>query len=115
MAEGLVPAHHRVAPSQERPPKTMVIGVCSWDLSLPECRSLKAKRKVVKSLKERMQHRFNASVAETDHQNVWTRARLTAAVVTTDHRGADSVLSKMDQFVASDGRALPVGVEREFY
>jgi uncharacterized protein YlxP (DUF503 family) len=92
----------------------MVIGVCSWDLSLPECRSLKEKRRVVKSLKERMQHRFRVSVAETNHQDVWTRAQLTAALVSTDRGQADSILDKMDRFVEGDGRALIVGVERSF-
>ena len=92
----------------------MVIGVCSWELSLPECRSLKAKRKVVKSLKERLQHRFRVSVAEPRHQEVWTRAELTAAVVATDRGQADSILDKLDRFVEGDGRAVIVGVDRSF-
>jgi len=92
----------------------MVIGVGSWDLSLPGCRSLKEKRMVVKSLKERLQHRFRVSVAETSHHDVWTRAQLTAAVVTTDRGQADSILDKIDTFVERDGRALIVGVDRSF-
>ena len=92
----------------------MVIGVCSWDLSLPECRSLKDKRKVVKSLKERLQHRFRVSVAETRHQDTWTRAELTAAVVTSDRSHADSILDKLDQFVEGDGRAIILRVDRSF-
>ena len=92
----------------------MVIGVCSWDLSLPECRSLKEKRRVVKSLKERLQHRFKVSVAETGHQEVWTRAQLTTAIISSDSGQADSFLDKMDRFVDGDGRALIVGVERSF-
>ena len=92
----------------------MVIGVCSWELSLPECRSLKEKRRVVKSLKERLQHRFRVSVAETRHQDVWTRAELTAAVVTTDRGHADSILDSLDRFVEGDGRALILRVERSF-
>mgnify|MGYP005854286469 CR=1 FL=1 len=84
----------------------MVIGVCSWQLALPECRSLKEKRMVVKSLKERLQSRFRVSVGETRHQDVWTRAELTAG------RQADSVLDKMDQFLERDGRALIIGMER---
>jgi len=92
----------------------LVIGVCSWDLSLPECRSLKEKRMVVKSLKERLQHRFRVSVAETRHQDVWTRAELTAAVVSTDQRHADSVLDQLDRFVERDGRGIILRVERSF-
>ena len=92
----------------------MVIAVGSWDLSLPECRSLKEKRMVVKSLKERLQHRFRVSVAETRHQDVWTRAELTAAVVTTDRHQADSILDKLDNFVERDGRAIILRMERSF-
>jgi uncharacterized protein YlxP (DUF503 family) len=92
----------------------MVIAVGSWDLSLPECRSLKEKRRVVKSLKERLQHRFRVSVAETRHQDVWTRAELTAAVVTTDRGHADSILDKLDRFVEGDGRAIILHMERSF-
>ncbi len=92
----------------------MVIGVCTWELALPECRSLKEKRMVVKSLKERLQSRFRVSVAETRFQDVWTRAELTAAVVTSDTRHADSVLDHLDRFVEGDGRALILRVERSY-
>jgi len=92
----------------------MVIGVCSWELSLPGCRSLKEKRMVVKSLKERLQARFRVSVAETGHHYVWTRAELTAAVVTSDAGHADSVLEKLDRFVEGDGRAIILRVERSY-
>ncbi len=92
----------------------MVIGVCSWDLSLPECRSLKEKRRTVKSLKERLRNRFKVSVSETDYQDVWTKAQLTAAIISPDSGQADSFLDKMDRFVEGDGRALIVGVERSF-
>jgi uncharacterized protein YlxP (DUF503 family) len=75
---------------------------------------LKEKRMVVKSLKERLQHRFRVSVAETAHQDLWTRAELTAAVVAADRSQADSVLDKLDRFLEGDGRALIVAVDRSF-
>lgn len=68
---------------------------------------------VIRSLKDRLRHRFNASVAETAHQDVWTRAELTVAVVATDTRFADSILDKIDDFVESDGRARIAGTRRE--
>ena len=90
----------------------MVIGVCIWELALPECRSLKDKRRVVKSLKERLQSRFKVSVAETRYQDVWTRAEITAAVIASDGRQADSILDTLDRFVEMDGRGLIVRTER---
>jgi uncharacterized protein YlxP (DUF503 family) len=92
----------------------MVIGVNTWSLSLPDCRSLKEKRSVVKSLKERLQHRFRVSVAETRHQDILTRAELTAAVVAGDRRQAESILDKLDRFVEADGRALIIRTDRSF-
>ena len=92
----------------------MVIGVCSWELALPECRSLKEKRMVVKSLKERLQSRFRVSVAETRFHDVWTRAEITAAVVALDSGHADSVLDSLDRFVEGDGRAIILRVDRSY-
>ena len=93
----------------------MIVGVISWQLSLPGCRSLKEKRMVVRSLRDKVRHRFNVSVAETAHQDVWTRAELTVAVVAGDRRFADSVLDKVDQFVVDDGRAVIAGTTRDLF
>ena len=78
-----------------------------WELHLPACQSLKDKRTIVKSLKDRLHHRFNVSVAETAHQDLWQRTELTAAVVSTDRRHAESVLREVDQMVAgADGARI---------
>jgi uncharacterized protein YlxP (DUF503 family) len=67
---------------------------------------------VVRSLRDRVQHRFKVSVAETGQQDVWTRGEITVAVVAADRRLADSILDKIDRFVESDGRAVITGVDR---
>jgi uncharacterized protein YlxP (DUF503 family) len=77
----------------------MVIGVVSWELHLPGASSLKDKRSVLKSLKHRLHNEFNVSVAETDHHDQWQRAELTACLVATDRRQAESVISAVDRFV----------------
>jgi uncharacterized protein len=57
--------------------------VCLLELHLhfPTSGSLKGKRKELSSLKAQLQRRFGASVAETDHHELWQRATLTAALV----------------------------------
>ena len=67
------------------------------------CQSLKDKRRILKSLKDRLHQRFNVSVAETAHQDVWQRAELTCGVVATDRRHAESVLSAADRLVSTNG------------
>jgi uncharacterized protein YlxP (DUF503 family) len=93
----------------------MVVAVMTWQLSLPGCASLKEKRTVVRSLKDRLGHRFNVSVAETGHQDVLTRAELSVALVATDGQFASAVLDKADRLVAGYGRAVVVSARRELY
>jgi uncharacterized protein YlxP (DUF503 family) len=55
--------------------------VLEIELHFPENGSLKGKRRELSSLKAQLQRRFGASVAETDHHELWQRAGLTAALV----------------------------------
>lgn len=50
------------------------------DLHFPEAGSLKAKRRELSSIKAQLHTRLGAAVAEVDHQDLWQRARLTAAL-----------------------------------
>lgn len=90
----------------------MVVGVIAWELEVFGCQSLKEKRSVVRSLKERLRNRFNVSVAETGANDLWQRAEITACVVSTDRRQADSVLESADRFVGSDPRARVIRADR---
>lgn len=78
----------------------MVVGIATWELHLNGCQSLKDKRRVLKSLKDRLHRKFNVSVAETAHQDLWQRAELSCSVVSTDRRHAQEVLSAADRLVS---------------
>ena len=93
----------------------MVVGVVTWQLALPGCASLKEKRAVIRSLKDRLAHRFNVSVAETGQQDTRARAELSVALVATDGRFAHEVLDKADRLVQAESRAIVVGSRRELY
>ena len=77
----------------------MVVGLTTWELHLDACHSLKDKRHVLEGLKDRLHRRFNVSVAETGHQDLWQRAELSACVVTTDRVHAERVLREADRLV----------------
>jgi uncharacterized protein YlxP (DUF503 family) len=93
----------------------MVVASLTWELSLPGCSSLKEKRSVVRSLRDRLRAKFNVSVAETAHQDVHTRAQLTIALVATDASFAESVLQRADDLVGLNGRAIVLSARREMY
>lgn len=92
-----------------------VVASLTWQLSLPGCASLKEKRSVVRSLKDRLRTRFHLSVAETGYQDVLTRAELSVALVASDRRLAESLLDKADHLVHETGRALILDARRDFY
>jgi uncharacterized protein YlxP (DUF503 family) len=62
----------------------MVVGIVRIELFIPGAQSLKDKRQVVRSLKDRLRERVHAAVAEVDHQDLWQRAALGVAVVGPD-------------------------------
>ena len=62
----------------------MVVGIVRVELHLPGAQSLKDKRQVVRSLKERIRERVHASVAEVEFQDLWQRAAIGIAVVGAD-------------------------------
>ncbi len=85
----------------------MIVGLITWELHLAACHSLKEKRQIVKSLKDRLHQRFNVSAAETDHHDLWQRAELSAVVVTTDRQHAEQVLREADRLVeGADGARI---------
>ena len=92
----------------------MVVGVTRWELHLPASQSLKDKRRVIKSLKDRLHAKFNVAAAEVDHQELWQRAALAAAVVSGDHRHAEEVLTSCDRLVQSEPLATILASETTF-
>jgi uncharacterized protein YlxP (DUF503 family) len=68
----------------------MIIGLLSVELLLSGCYSLKEKRMIVKSLKDRLRNRFNISVAEVENNDKWQRATLAVAMVSSDKKYVDA-------------------------
>lgn len=56
------------------------VAILVIDLHFPEAESLKSKRKELSSIKAQLNRRLGVAVAEVDHQDLWQRARLTAAL-----------------------------------
>lgn len=92
----------------------MVIGVCRVELHLPDRHSLKEKRHVVKSLKDRMRRAFNVSIAEVGDQDLWQRAVLAAACVGTDRAYVNGVLDQLLRAVEREDGVEIVRSELEF-
>ena len=76
----------------------MIVGLLTLDLHFPESNSLKAKRWVLRSIKDRIKNKFNVSVAEVGANDLWQRSVLGIACVSNEtatiNRVFDSIIEK---------------------
>ncbi|HUJ11030.1 MAG TPA: DUF503 domain-containing protein [Verrucomicrobiae bacterium] len=79
----------------------MVIGVLQIELTIPSADSLKAKRMVLRSLKDRLRRNFNVSIAEVGENDQWGNAVLAVVMVSNDRRFTNQVLSKIVNLIES--------------
>ena len=93
----------------------MPVAVVSLRISLPDAHSLKDKRRIVKSVKDRIRRDFNVSVAEMDLQDVWQSASLAVSAISPDKRFAEAVVSKVVDFVRAERRLVLVSYEVEVF
>lgn len=76
-----------------------LIGILTVALHIPAAQSLKDKRMVLKSLKDRARAKFNVSIAELDGQDKWQVATCAFAMVGNDRRYLDSCLQNLASYV----------------
>jgi uncharacterized protein YlxP (DUF503 family) len=86
----------------------MHTGVCKIKLHLPGSQSLKAKRRVVKSIISRLGSQFNISIAEVDDQDLWQLATLGVACVSNHNQHVDETISKVVNFIAQNYPELEI-------
>lgn len=82
----------------------MVIGLLQASISIPEARSLKDKRMVLRSLKDRARNKVNVSVAEVDKQDLWQAAELAFVTVAAQKDVVDKRLADIANHLRSDPR-----------
>jgi len=84
----------------------MIVGVSSFELHIPSSRSLKDKRRIVKSLVDRLYQRYRVSVAETGFHDLHQRAEITVAVVTNGEGEMENVMAEMRSLVEREPEAF---------
>ena len=82
----------------------MVIGLVEARLRIMGARSLKDKRRVVRSLKDRVLHRMNVSVAEVGDQDLWQTAALAFVTVAAEQTLVQERLAAISAMLQSDPR-----------
>jgi uncharacterized protein YlxP (DUF503 family) len=84
------------------------------ELHLPQCRSLKEKRAVLKPVLEGARRRYSVASSETDHQDTWQRAQLAFVCVSGSTSHASDVIDEVERFVWSFTESDVVDVRRDW-
>ena len=71
----------------------MPIGLLTLEIHISDARSLKDKRQVLRSLKDRLRAHFNVAVSELDHQDVWQRSRVGVVSISGDGKHLEECMS----------------------
>jgi uncharacterized protein YlxP (DUF503 family) len=95
----------------------MTVSMIQFRFELVGIRSIKDKRRIVSSLKEKLYKKFRLSVAEVDLQDSLEYAQIGAAVVSNSRRHGEAVLNKALAFVEAEvsGRLLDMEIFSENY
>ena len=80
----------------------MVIGCVQFKISIPSANSLKEKRMVLRSLKDRMLNKMNVSVAEVDHQDAWKSCALAVVTVAAEKHIVETRIAEVSAFIRSN-------------
>ncbi len=79
----------------------MIVGICTVQLWLSDPHSLKDKRRIVKSVTDRVRNRFNVAIAEVDDNDVWQKTTLGVACVGNGTAHVNKILSNVVKFIES--------------
>jgi uncharacterized protein YlxP (DUF503 family) len=79
----------------------MVVGTLKIDIYLHDNHSLKGKRKIVRSMVDKVKHRFNVAIAEVGSNDKWQKIELGISAVGNDRRHIDASLNNVLTFLDS--------------
>ena len=91
----------------------MIIGLLTVNISIPEARSLKDKRSVIRSLKDRVLHRMNISVAEIGQQDSWKFSELAFVTVAAKSPIVQSRLADLSKLLRANPRYIMLDLHTE--
>ena len=72
----------------------MPVGLLTLELHIPDAQSLKDKRHVLRSLKDKLRRQFNVAVAELDHQDLWQRSVVGVVTLSNEEKHVKEVLER---------------------
>ncbi len=95
--------------------KGFTLGLCTLELYIPQSHSLKEKRQVLRSIKNKIKHKFNVVIAEVDALDRWQSAVLGVTTLSNDQTMVNSVLDQVFTQIAACPEVEIVKHRLEFF
>ena len=92
----------------------MIVGIMVLDLHASSTHSLKQKRQIVTSIKEKLRHKFNISVIESDHQDLWQKIQVAIAMVSNSKTILQKAFDQIEDFVLLNYPVRLVFVSKDY-
>jgi len=93
----------------------MWVAVLRLELAIPGARSLKDRRQVVRSLKERLISKFNVNCAEVDEAESWVRASLGVTACSNEKQYLEDLANEISRYAGQDPGAMLAHVDRDVF
>ena len=92
----------------------MIIGLVQASISIPQSQSLKDKRMVLRSLKDRILNKMNVSVAEVGQQDTWKLSELAFVTVAAESDVVQKRISDLSDMLRSNPQYVLINIHTEF-
>ncbi|WP_456401787.1 DUF503 domain-containing protein [Persephonella sp.] len=91
----------------------MIIGSVVFEIHLPYAGSLKEKRMIIRSVKEKLKSKFNVSVSEVGDHDKWQSAQVAVVTVAPDRKQAEKVVQNVINFVETNYPDIHINIYKE--
>lgn len=92
----------------------MIVGIMIVDMHTNCSHSLKEKRHIVSSLKEKLKNKFNISLVESDYQNLWQKIQIAVAMVSTSKMIVEKSFHQIEDFIFDNYPVQIVNVSKDY-
>lgn len=84
------------------------------DMYSDSLHSLKEKRHIVSSVKEKLRHKYNISIIESDYQNLWQKIQIAVAMVSTSRPIIEKSFDQIEDFICNNYPVRVISVSKDY-
>jgi len=92
----------------------VIVGIMVMDLLSKSTHSLKEKRHIVTSIKEKLKQKFNISIIESDYQDRWQKIQLAVSMVSNSRVMIEKVFDQIEDLIYLNYPVQLVAVNKEY-